>query len=231
MAKSLADLRAAPPQSRPERSVTLCLAPQLIAEVQSLSEELNSLQRVPQEDGGPPRRAVDPEDLRATGIRERLRQLVDEMAEHEGEMRLRANRTDGEWRRWVNEHPGRAEGQPGYERDIRITRGICNTDALLNDLATYAYAWNGDPLAPGDFVAIFDPVIATSDKQQMAEAIVAMYESRLDFTRLRTSLSADLRKWNDSDSPVPSGSPTSDSTDGSPPQRNGATTPKGTASP
>lgn len=229
MPKSLADLRAAPPQTRPERSVTLCLAPALIGEVQSLSEELSRLQRTPDEDGGPPRRAAEPESGRSSEIRVRLADLVDEMAEHEGEMRLRANKTDGEWRNWVNAHPARDEGQPGYDRDMRVARGICNADDLIDDLAAYTHAWNGELLAPGDFTAIFEPTVATADKQMMAEAVVAMYESRLDFSRLRTSLSADLQRLSGLSSPATSDSPTSGSTDGNPPPFSEATTGTATA--
>lgn len=235
MSRSLADLRASKPQSRPERSLTLCLAPHLVAEVQILTEELSSLRPAPLDtDGdrpGRPRRLGQGEDPRTVEIRERLDVLLTEMAEHEGEMRLRANRTDGEWRRWVNEHPARPDGEPGAERDERVAAGCCNADDLLDDLATYAYAWNGEHLAGDDFAEIFEPNIASADKAQMAQTVVSMYESRLDFQRLRSSLSANLQRWSDSSSPAPSGSATGDSTVANPAASNGVTTRTATGSP
>lgn len=241
MVKSLADLRAAPPQTRPERSVTVCLAPHLVAEVQTLTTEANTLAqlleretRSPEEpQSGPPRRQGQGETAevkaaraRQAEVQDRLLVLIDDMAEHEGEMRLRANLSDGEWRRWVNEHPARAEGEPGYDRDQRVTYGFCDADALLDALGDYAYAWNDDLLSGEDWARVFEPTIATADKAQMAQAVVTMYESRLDFQQLRSSLSGNLRRLNGSGSPAPSESPTHASTAKSPARSNGATTSK-----
>ena len=118
--------------------MTLCLTPALVAEVQALSEELSSL-TIPgrSEDGerkGPPRRMGQGTGPREAEIQERLAALLAEMAEHEGELRIRANLTDGEWRRWVNEHPARDEDEPGFDRDQRVTLGYCNADDLLDIL-------------------------------------------------------------------------------------------------
>lgn len=224
MAKSLAELRATRPQSRPERSVTLCLVPALVAEVQSLTEELTDLSGRKEPGEGSPRRMGQGLGARATEIQARLTELLEEMAEHEGELRLRATRTDGEWRRWCNEHPAREEGEPGYDRDMRVTSGYCNADDLLDDLATYALSWNGEPLAPTDFADIIEPATSTADKAEIATAVVSMYESRLDFPRLRSSLSASLKRSSALNSPQPSESPTSDSTDGNPAPSSEATT-------
>lgn len=207
MPKSLADLRANPPTSRPERSLTLCLAPHLVAEVQTLTEELTALTT-----GGPRRNA---ESLRVGELRTRVAELLDEMAESEGELRIRATRTDGEWRRWVNEHPAREKDAPGFERDQRVTAGYCNADDLLEDLSPYTVEWNDEPLKGDDFEAVIAPSLASADKAQIAQAVVALYESRLDFPRLRSSLSASLERLSDFGSASPSGSPTSGSTGGS----------------
>src|SRR5438105_416422 len=127
MTRSLADLRSQPRQSRPERAVSICLAPDLVAEVQSLLERLGDTSTPTSEDDGPARnpdgtarKMAQGEDPRDAGIRARLAELLAEMAEHEGEMRVRGTRTDGEWWAWCNSHPARTEGEPGHERDMRF---------------------------------------------------------------------------------------------------------------
>lgn len=214
MPKSLADLRAAPPQARPERVVKISLAVDLIDEVQSLSGELARLPLTavtePDEpEDGPPRRQGQGEDPerraareRATEIQARLAELLEEMADSEGEFGLRANLTDGEWRIWCNAHPPRPEGTPGHDRDQRVTYGLVDADALMDGLAPFAHTWNGEPLQDGDWARIFEPFLVTAYKAEMAEAVVAMYESRLDFQRLRSSLSGNLKRLNGSGSPA-----------------------------
>lgn len=232
MSKTLAELRANPPKSRPERSVTLCLAPHLVAEVQALTEELASLPSQSRTDEGgeptgPPRKMGQGEHPRATEIRARLAVLLEEMAEHEGELRLRAT-SDGDWRRWVNEHPGREEDQPGHRRDLEVTFGYCNADDLIDALGTYAYSWNGEPLAPGDWALLADN-IGGPDLKQAATAVVAMHESRLDFRQWRSGLSETLLKSSASASPENSGSAPDVSTGGSLSRSSEATTETETA--
>lgn len=231
--KSLAELRANPPKSRPERSVTLCLAPHLVAEVQALSDELSSIplaSRVDDEEPtGPPRRQGQGDSPRVTQIKARLGELVDEMAEHEGELRLRAT-TDGEWRLWVNAHPAREEGEPGHKRDQEVTLGFCNADDLIDDLATYAYSWNGEPLTDGDWAMLAEN-IGGPDLKQIATSVVSMHESRLDFRNWRASLSATLRESSNSASPESSKSPRAGSTAGSRSKSSAASTKKATKSP
>lgn len=230
MSKTLADLRANPPKSRAERSVTICLAPHLVAEVQALTEELAALPaaaRVVDPDGeptaGPPRRVGQAaEHPRAVEIKARLADLLDEMAEHEGELRVRAT-TDGEWRRWTNDNPARDEEQAGHARDQEVTFGYCNSDALIDDLGRYAHTWNGEPLAPGDWADVLEPNIAGPDLKQIATAVVAMHESRLDFRQWRSALSANLSRSSDSDSPETSMSVLDGSTAGSPSESSEAT--------
>ena len=230
---SLSDLRSSPPSARDrdERATTICLKPSLVAEVQSLNAELEALPAVAPEPGegeerqGPPRRMGESgEHPRAAEIRARLRELLDDMAEHEGEMRVRANLTDGEWRQWVDEHPARDEGQPGHERDLRWTGGYCDADALVDNIGLFVYSWNGDPLQPGDWSDIFSPTVSLPDKGQMATAVVSMYESVTDFPRWRLGLSAALNRSSGSASRAPSASATDDSTAGSPEPSRSATT-------
>jgi hypothetical protein len=203
MSKSLADLRANPlVESRPERSLTVCLKPQLVARVQSLTAELETLPAADRvdDDGNrtaPPRRLGEVgEHPRATEIRAELNALADEMEQYEGELTLRAT-SDGDWRIWANQHPARVEGKPGHLRDVEIAGGYCDADALIDDLGKYVYAWNGDPLAASDWANLFEPNLAMPFKKQAASMVVSMFESRLDFRQWRTGLSADLNRWND----------------------------------
>lgn len=212
MPKTLAELRTGKPAPRPERAYTLCLAPNLVAEVQMLTEELADLpDAAADEDGerkGPPRRMGEGENPRAAEIRARLAELLDEMADYEGELRLRATKSDGEWRQWVNEHPARGEDEPGHRRDLEVTFGYCNADALIDDLGTYAHAWNGEPLTEGDW-ALFD--VGNADKKKLATLVAHMYESDLNLPKWRSALSASLRTGNASPLPEPSGLVSADS--------------------
>lgn len=243
MTKTVAELRANKPTGRPLRTMSVCLKPELMAEVQALTAEhdrLLALVPAPvDEDGdekdGPPGRmgGESPEakreradaEAQVSEIRDRLAALLDEMAEYEGEMTLRANLSDGEWRRWLNAHPARSEGEPGHERDDRVTVGFCNADALIDDLGTFVHQWNGEHITATDWAEVFEPAIGTADKATMATRIVELYESRLDFPRLRSGLSSSLKRLNDSDSRATSASPTSGSTAGSPDRSSEATTP------
>lgn len=203
MGKSLADLRSAPPASRPERAITICLAPHLVAEVQILTEELETLpfNEASDDDApGPPRKMGESgTNPRAAEIRERLAELLEEMSEHEGELRVRASE-DGAWRRWVDAHPPRPEDQPGHRRDQEVAGGYCNADDLIDDLATYAFSWDGDPLGEGDWSRIFADSVGGADKKRIATAIVTMQERGMDLGKWRMGLQSTLRAWRADDS-------------------------------
>lgn len=232
MSKSLADLRANPPKSRPERSVTICLKPHLVAEVQALTEELNNLPAAqildPEGEKGPkPRQGQSKpkEHPRSVEIRGRMAELFAEMAEHEGELRVRANITDGEWRIWANANPGRDEDEKqGHARDQEVTFGYCNADALLADLGKYVHSWNGDPLTGTDWAEVFEPNIAGPDLKQIATHVVAMFESRLDFRQWRSAYQDNLSRYSDSASLEISELAPDDSMVGSPGPSKSATT-------
>lgn len=214
MSKSLADLRANPPTSRPERMRTICLVPHLVARVQGLTEELAALP-LPSvsvdEDGereGPPRKSAKSDaEVRADQIQAELSEALAEVEQHEGELRLRASWTDGEWRRWVDENPPRKKDEPGYDRDLRIgqmaTGGLamvfCNTDALMDALAGFAHTWRDERLNPDDWATLFEPVVSNGDKAVLAAAVIGMYEGSTDFQQWRSALSANLKKLNDSE--------------------------------
>lgn len=211
MGKTLAELRATPPVSRPERSVTICLAPHLVAEVQALTEELQTVALdIPDEPDddepdGPPlkvgERVADrrpTENPRANEIRARLAELLDEIAEAEGELRIRATE-DGAWRRWVDEHPPREEGVPGHKRDREVAGGYCNADDLIDDLGTYAVSWDGEPLGDADW-AVIAASTPYADKKRIATLIVSMQERGMDLGKWRLGLRSTLRAWQDDDS-------------------------------
>ena len=208
---SLADLRANPPKSRPERSLTgVSLRGDLVALVKELNDELDSLpepkvvtkaRKASQKDADV---VTVEEHPRYAEIRAELAEIVPEMEAAEGDLRLRANWTDGEWRNWADAHPARPEGQPGHERDRKYFQGACNADALIEKLGNFAHAWDGDPLVDGDWASIFEPNLSPGDKIEAGRLVVSMYESRLDFQRLRSALSDDLSRLADSASPATS---------------------------
>ena len=228
MSKTLAELRAAKPVARAERAMTVCLAPNIVAEVQSLTEELVAIGSAETADAeapaGPPKRVGEGAPPRAREIRERLAELLEQMAEYEGELRVRAV-DDGVWRRWVNEHPARDEGTAGHKRDMEVTLGYCNADDLIDSLADYAYSWNGEVMAEGDW-AIIGASVGGPDRKQIASTVVGMHENRLDFRNWRTGLSANLRTFSALDSPEPTDAPPASSSDESPQSDTSTTTPK-----
>lgn len=104
MAFSLSDVRTNSESKRPERSVSVCLRPDLVAEIQELTEVIQSASFAARqgngEAAGPPRRMADGGDSpEIAAAREKLAHVRSEMLEHSGDVRLRARWTDGEWRR------------------------------------------------------------------------------------------------------------------------------------
>ena len=185
MSKSLAELRQSPRVGLPERTYALCLAPKLIGEVQGLLSELEdamvseAAQREGDESGAPPKRmAAKPASAK---IQARLADLRGEMAEHTGTLTLRGV-TEGEWRLWVDDHPARE----GNTRDAAIAYDCCNADALVDSLGQFAYAWNDEPLKPGDWEFLRDNA-APGDIKTLAQMVVAMHESVVNVPKLLSS--------------------------------------------
>lgn len=220
MGRSLADIRAAKQERRPERTLTICLAPDLVAEVQMLADELDVIAT---SGALEPRKMGQGEPERVGEIRDRMRELLAEMDESTGEMRLRAIE-DGAWRRWVNAHPARPEGEPGHEADQEVARGYCNADDLLDDLGPFVHAWDGDLLDDGDW-AIMAASTARPDKKRIATAVVAMHEQVMDIPKWGRSLSVTLGKWRDDDSLAASAVRPASSSAASPPSDTSTTTP------
>lgn len=227
--KSLSDLRTEKPKGRPERTVRVCLKPELVAKIERLTGELADLPEPEPRKG--PRKMGEGETVESAEekrIRADLAAALDEMQEYEGEITVRATPTDGEWRNWVDEHPARGKDDKAeHDRDQRIAFGACNADDLLDSLATYAHAWNGEPMGADDWADVFEGSVARGDKIEMARAVVLMYENRLDFRQWRSVLSTGLRKSAASDSPVTSDSLLDGFTGGSPEPSSEGSTSKG----
>lgn len=175
MSMSLAELRARGRSARPERSHPMCMAQDLVSEVNSLEQEKADLvvgsQRGDDEERRPPRRMGEPaEPPRVAEINERLEAIYDEMREHEGEIRLRAIPA-AEWQAWVDKHPAREDNT----HDQNVAFGWCNATDLLNDLRRYVVSWNGEPLAPGDWEWIAENA-APGDLTALVRHVVQMQQ-------------------------------------------------------
>lgn len=184
MSKSIAELRASQHTALPERTMSLCLAQKLVAEVQQLDEERASILATERDEEGQskrPRRQGEGRNPRLDEIQARFDELADEMREHTGELRIRAV-TGGEWRRWVDAHParevGRREsGEPLFHQiDEEIAYGIANAVDLYHDLERYVVSWNGDELAEGDWQFIANRA-APGDLNELCRQVVQMHEA------------------------------------------------------
>lgn len=182
MSKSLAELRTSPRVGLPERTYKLCVASTLVAEVQSLMNELEDVrtseaaQRDGDEGSTRPRRMAD--SPASQTIRARLEALQTEMSEHTGDLTLQGM-TEGDWRMWVDAHPPRE----GNERDDQLAYGFCNADALVDALESFTHAWNGEPLAAGDW-AFLASNCAPGDIKAIASTVVQMHEAVVDLPKL-----------------------------------------------
>lgn len=182
MPKSLAEMRQSPIVGLPERTVEICLAQPLMAKVQRLTEEIESLRLLdaiaPSDEEGhsdeKPRRlgaGVNPRIAEAEAEREAT---WEEMREHTGLLRLRGV-TSGDWRRWAISNPARDAETHGGKVDIAVAKGWCNADAVASDLGRYAVAWNDEPLAEGDWEFIANRAAPGDLKKAVAE-VVEMHE-------------------------------------------------------
>lgn len=250
MVKSLSDLRAEKFTARPERPYTAVVGEgqKYVIEIQRLTTEHDALSVEAADLDGQieaagdqaserPRTVgekADPEvaalrdqaaslRVRINEIRVRLGEVTDIMADYEGELTVRATRSDGDWERWRIAHPARDEGEPGHRDDMMVTGGFCDSDALLADLATYVVAWGGEELKAGDYDALN---LLRPDKKSIATLVVGLYERGDDAGKLRSDLSALLKSEPFSVSPAPLASPNDGSSAGSPSSDTSSTTPK-----
>lgn len=184
MAKlSLDELRKGAPAALPERTYELCLRGDLLAKIQRLVADLQDAEVESGSDNAPPLRVG--EQTRSQEIRAEIAGVYAEMDDSTGDLLLRAI-PDGEWRRWVNEHPARE----GDKRDEDVAWGICNADDLANDLHKWTAEWNGDPLGADDWARHIAPSVSGGDLKGLVATVVQMQEGREDPKLLRRVLLA-----------------------------------------
>lgn len=230
MKKTIAELRAesqgAPPK-RAERRKDICLEPQLLAEVQRLTEERKAafLEAIPAPDENGEARPMRLAERAAGSSPEVVRldaeiaKVYDRMTAASGTVVLRAS-LPGEWRRWVATHPPRKDNRV----DERLTGGICDADALANDLAVWVASYNDEPVTAEDLDYIITTA-APADVNDLVVTVVRMHEEFVTAPKLRSGSSANPKKSSASGSLEPSESRTDDSTAGSPPSDTSTTTP------
>lgn len=163
---SLADLRKGAPTARTERIYQLCLRRDLMAEVDTLLADATVR---PEDDEGQPRR-LNPEKVDT-----RLQELEREIDDATGDLRLRAI-PNGEWSRWINEHPAREKN----DRDEQLAYGICNTDDLASELERWALSWNGEDLGANDWKTLILPNASGGDLKALVNLVVTMQEAADD---------------------------------------------------
>ena len=191
MSKPLAELRKSPDVKPHERVRWVCLAGALVAEMQSILNEAGTLEAEraaiqgvtddPEKPKRPRRLANTP---RLTEIGERLTELEAQRAalrprieEHGGNLRLRAWEP-GRWRRFLDEHPPRAE----HWRDDQLG-GLVNADALLQALGDFVVAFEDEPLGKDDWDGWMRAGIAPGDLNDLCRGVLSMQEVGSDIPK------------------------------------------------
>lgn len=182
MALSIAQMRNSSAVGLPERSIRMCLAQKLVAEVRILEREKADLAPARGEDGKPqgPGRIGDPSAVRVAEIDTRLAVLLDEMREHTGTLTVRAIAA-GEWRRWADLNPARGTHDDKGKRitdpiDLDVGYGYVNAAALLESLNTFAVEWNGEPLGASEWEFIATKA-APGDLSELCRQVVQIHEN------------------------------------------------------
>lgn len=218
---SLADLRAKPIRSRPEQRHEVCLDHELLAQVRELDSVLTQFMNAA--DSGTS--FTQAQRQLAEDAAAQRTELLPALAAASGMLTIRATPTYAEWLDFTDKHPARQEGTPGHERDyIHFAgRGVCNMDDLAANLAPYVAAWNGEPLAPGDWETAFESV-APSDRIDIAYIVVSLYLAPRNFTLRWSASPTNQSESPASNSPSPSESQSDDSAAGNPEPSSAATT-------
>lgn len=179
---TLAQMRTSPATGLPERTLPICLAQKVVAEVEALSNERVQLRRqVPGLEGDGPRRTAQGAPKRLKEIEARMVELQEEMRRHTGTLRLRGTQS-GVWRLWADAHPARHEGRHPDGRpmvhlfDTEVGYGYVNATELMATLGVYAVAFNDKPLEPGEWDFIAENA-APGDLREAAKIVVQMHEA------------------------------------------------------
>lgn len=182
---TLAELRAqSGPQPLPRHTkiVTLVEGQHLLAEMESLADELLSIAAKASgtnEDGertGAPRKTGQGADLseRAEEIRARQAEIPNDLAEFQGELGL-VGISGGDWQRFKDDNPPREN----HRQDYAYTGGRCHSGAVFAALGKFVKTWNGDPVAADDWDKWLAERITYSDRRDMIKVIVGMHEDGL----------------------------------------------------
>lgn len=224
MSKSIAEMRQSQRVSLPKRTMHLCLAQGVVAEVQQLENERQELVIAAGREvvEGSPRRLLEaPMPPRVAEIVERLTALEDEMREHTGELGM-TGKSAGEWLRWKARNPARYSVDDAGRRQVETidqnaSFGHCDAEALFDSLGDYATTWNGEPIAPDDWAFIISNA-APGDLTEMCREVVRMHEGSGATAPPKSPSGSSMTPPNATDSPSPatSESAPSDSLAGSP---------------
>ncbi len=189
MPKSIAELRKqAKPTVRRWLPYELCLDADLLSQVRALVQEQSDLrQQVPTIGEGKVKRVNNPITARIRESEAKLAELKSEIDDATGTLVLSAKLSDAEWNAWVDAHPARDEGEPGFERDQRGSQGLCNVDDLVDELRKYADTWNGEPVTDEDWDFIAERA-NNGSKIEMALTVVSLYEQTIDLPKWRSAL-------------------------------------------
>lgn len=211
--KSLSDLKSSPDVGLPERVVKVCLSAKLVREQEEADEALFEAQaayeaaRVEAQERAEGDRP--PARLGSTKLAD-LERAADEAATKAEEIRSRMEdatvsvllrgKTVGEWRQWVAKHPARQEeAEPAeFARDRQYAAGVCNIDALVDDLGLWAVKYNDEE--PSQAWAEF--LVANGVPAQLtlaASHVVALHEQAVDAGKSRIAWRRDRMSALDSE--------------------------------
>lgn len=197
---TLAELRAqSGPQPLPRKTVavTLVEGQHLLAEIEELTQEAVDLTREKHKleseitrrnaDGertGAPRKsgegAADARRLsevedRLTAIEKRSEELVDGLAEFQGDVGL-VGFTGGKWEQFKEDHPPREDNAA----DKRYALGFCDSSALFAALGQFVKAWGGEELAATDWADWLSERITYADRRDLVTEIVGLHEKKIN---------------------------------------------------
>ena len=205
--KTLAELEQSPHVKPMERTLSVCVAGQLVGEYEALDVEFQAAYS--ESDSDRPRRASDGPS-RADQIAQQMEQLRDQMIEHEVLVRVR-RKTPHDWRAYADAHPPRitpgqhtvycraaddaAEtGCKGCQPNLDDARHAVNLDDLAVDVGDWVVSLNGEPADRDRFDRIVATPASFGDLRDMARSVAAMHEgkslvpkSRLDWLKNQRS--------------------------------------------
>lgn len=204
--KSLSELQSSPDVGLAERTVKICLSAKLAAELEQVKADLFEVQALIEQVKA--ERSEDapqkPKRMGDTGPLADLEAKADDLAKQGDALRERIDensvevllrgKSSGEWRQWAMKHPARDEDEDrqGAERDRRWAGGLCNVDALVDDLRLFVASYNGEE--PSDAWATFVAEKGVPANLTLAASyVVGMHEQVVDAGKSLADWLADRR--------------------------------------